>query len=69
MVMTYSHAKVQGQRSIRSKNRVETNEWTDEANYITFLGYMRSVTKGRRFLVLGEGYSIHCEPKKVALHL
>ena len=29
MVMTYSHAKVQGQRSFGSEDRVETNGWTD----------------------------------------
>ena len=29
MVITYSHAKVQGQRSVSSEDRVETNGWTD----------------------------------------
>jgi len=34
-VMTYSHAKIQGQWSVGSKDRVETNVWTDGANCIT----------------------------------
>ena len=29
MVMAYSHAKVQGQQSIGSEDRVETNKWMD----------------------------------------
>ena len=29
VVMTYSHAKVEGQRSVDSKDRVETNGRTD----------------------------------------
>ena len=29
MVMTYSHAKVQGQWTVDSKDGVETNGWTD----------------------------------------
>ena len=32
MVMTYSHAKVQGQRSVGPEDRVETNGQTDEGN-------------------------------------
>jgi len=35
MVMTQTHAK--GQRSVGSKNRVETNGQTDAADCITFL--------------------------------
>ena len=37
MVMTYSLAKVQGQRSVGSENRVETNGQTDGADCITSL--------------------------------
>ena len=37
MVMTYSHAKVQGQRSVGSKDRVETNGQTDGDDCITSL--------------------------------
>ena len=29
VVMTYSHAKVQGQQSVGSEDRVETNGWMD----------------------------------------
>ena len=34
MVMTYQHAKVQGQRSVSSKDRVETNGPTDRGKCI-----------------------------------
>jgi len=37
MVMTYSHAKVQGQHSLGVKDRLKTNEWKDGASYIAFL--------------------------------
>ena len=30
VVMTYSNAKVQGQQSIGSKDRVETSRWMDD---------------------------------------
>ena len=39
MVIIYSHAKVQGQWSVGSEDRVKTNGWTDRqmdrGNYIT----------------------------------
>jgi len=35
MVMTYLHAKVQGQQSVGSEGRVETNGWTDGGDCIT----------------------------------
>ena len=35
--MTYSHAKVQGQRSVGSEDRVKTNGLTDEDDCITSL--------------------------------
>ena len=34
--MTYSHAKIQGQRSVGSEDRVETNGQTDGGDCITF---------------------------------
>ena len=37
VVMTYSRAKVQGQRSVDSKERVETNGQTDGGDCITSL--------------------------------
>ena len=41
MVMTYPRAKVQGQWSVGSEDRVETNGWTDRqtggGDRITFL--------------------------------
>ena len=36
-VMTYSHTKVQGQRSIGSEARLETNRRTDRGEHITSL--------------------------------
>ena len=33
--MAHSHAKVQGQRSVGSEDRVETNGWTDGGDCIT----------------------------------
>jgi len=35
--MTYSQAKVQGQRSVSYEDRVETDGWTDKGDCITFL--------------------------------
>ena len=35
MFMTYSHAKVQGQQSVSSEDRAETNGWTDRGHCIT----------------------------------
>ena len=37
MVMIYSRAKVQGQRSVGSEDRVETNGQTDEGDCVTSL--------------------------------
>ena len=37
MVMTYSNTRGQGQRSLSSKDRVETNGETDGADCITLL--------------------------------
>ena len=52
MVMTYSHAKVQGQRSVGSKDRVETNGRTDRrTEAIAFSPtLMRSVTNSNDIL-------------------
>ena len=46
MVMTYSHAKVQGQRSVSSENRVKTNGWMEAIASLPLL--MRSVTIARK---------------------
>ena len=46
MIMTYSHAKVQGQRSIGSEDRVETNERTEAISLPPSL--MRSVKISNR---------------------
>ena len=35
--MAYTHAKVQGQRSVGSKDRVKTNGWTDRWREVTAL--------------------------------
>ena len=35
MVMTYPHAKVQGQQSVSSEDRVETDGWMDGGDCIT----------------------------------
>jgi len=37
MVVTFSHAKVQGQWSVRSEDRMETNGQTDGGDCITSL--------------------------------
>ena len=41
--MTYSHAKVQGQRSVSSKDRVETDGWMEMSALPPML--MQSVTR------------------------
>ena len=35
MIMTYTHAEVQGQRSVGSEDKVKTNGRTDEGDCIT----------------------------------
>ena len=44
--MTYSHAEVQGQRSVGAENRVETSRWTDGRTEAIALPptLMRSIT-------------------------
>ena len=37
MVMTYSHAKIQGQRSVSSEDRVQINEWKDRQTEVIVL--------------------------------
>ena len=58
MVMTYSHAKVQGQQSVGSKAKMETNGWTDRRTEATALppSPMQSV---KIYVILEATESLH----------
>jgi len=64
MIMTYSHAKVQSQKSIGFEDRMETNGQTDGCDYITFLA---NVVRKRKIKVLASISRQWYEPLEPAI--
>ena len=64
MIMTYSHAKVQSQKSIGFEDRMETNGQTDGCDYITFL---TNVVRKRKIKVLASISRQWYEPLEPAI--